>query len=95
MALMRFVQVSLHLEPITKPAAPKEMQGDLVLHVVKTDAGFTLFGQTSEYMLEVPNFKEHAGYQRKSEAVRWQAELSPEEMQTLNTLLQKLSPCLS
>jgi hypothetical protein len=92
MPIMRFVNVVVQPESFgNKSTAPKEMQGDLALHVVRTDTGFTLFGHSKERMLELPNFKEHAHYKPKLEAIRWQAELSTEEVQALKGLLESFA----
>jgi hypothetical protein len=89
MPIMRFVNVVVQPESFgDNPTAPKDMHGDLSLHVVRTDTGFTLFGQTKEHMLELPNFREHAHYKPKLDAIRWQAEFTEEEARVMDGLLE-------
>jgi hypothetical protein len=92
MPIMRFVNVSVQPESFgDNPPAPKDMQGDLALHVVRIDKGFTLFGQTKEHMLELSNFREHAHYKPKLDTIRWQAEFTEEEARSMNELLETFS----
>jgi hypothetical protein len=92
MPIMRFVNIIVQPESVAdKPTEPKDMHGDLILYVVKTDAGFTLFGQTREHMLELSNFRGHAHYKPKLDAIRWQVEFTPEEVRAMKEVLETFS----